>query len=68
VIAASALKRENSRGSHFRDDFPDAGDLETSRYTRVRLDGGQIVTDDAPVVFSIVKPGETLLDDKAAAQ
>ncbi|MGL4634798.1 MAG: L-aspartate oxidase [Beijerinckiaceae bacterium] len=68
VIAASAIKRENSRGSHYRDDFPDAGDLETSRFTRVRLDDARIVIDDAPVVFSIVKPGKTLLNEKSAAK
>src|SRR5712691_6544726 len=32
VIALAARQRENSRGAHFRSDFPDPGDLATSRF------------------------------------
>ena len=63
VITAAALKRENSRGAHFRDDFQDAGDLQTSRYTLVKLVGDRIDVTDAPVKFTIVEPGQTLLKD-----
>ncbi len=68
AIVASALKRENSRGSHCRDDFPDAGELETSRFTVVRLDGERVDVTDAPVAFTIVAPGQTILKEKAAAE
>ncbi len=63
VIAHAALKRRNSRGAHFRSDFPDAGDLATSRFTIVRKRGGRLDVSDAPVEFTIVKPGETLLEN-----
>jgi fumarate reductase flavoprotein subunit len=68
VITAAAMKRENTRGSHYRDDFRDAGDLPTSRYTIARLDGDVLSMSDAPVAFTLVKPGETLLKDKDAAE
>jgi fumarate reductase flavoprotein subunit len=67
VIAAAALKRENSRGAHFRSDFPDPGELETSRYTIARQSGDALTITDAPVIFSIVKPGETLLKEHPVA-
>jgi len=68
VIAHAALKRENSRGAHFRTDFPDEGDLATSHFTILRQHDGQLDVSEAPVEFSIVKPGETLLKDQKAAE
>jgi fumarate reductase flavoprotein subunit len=65
VIAAAALKRENSRGAHFRADFPGEGDLATSQFTIARQRGGKLEISDAPVEFTIIKPGETLLKDAA---
>jgi fumarate reductase flavoprotein subunit len=66
VIALAALQRENSRGAHFREDFPGEGDLETSTYTVVRQrDGGLSLTNE-PVKFTIVRPGQSLL--KVAAE
>ncbi|MBY6139708.1 L-aspartate oxidase [Leisingera daeponensis] len=37
LIAAAALQREESRGGHFRDDFPDADPAQAHR-TRITLD------------------------------
>jgi fumarate reductase flavoprotein subunit len=68
VIALAAMQRENSRGAHYRDDFKDAGDLETSTYTIVREKAGKLEVTSAPVQFTIVKPGETLLKEAEAAE
>ncbi|MBI3453111.1 MAG: FAD-binding protein [Rhodospirillales bacterium] len=66
AIAAAALARENSRGAHFRSDFPAPGDLVASRYMRVRQGGaGQPEVTTQPVVFTRLKPGQSLLGDAA---
>lgn len=62
VIAKAALARENSRGAHFREDFPDAGDLNTSTFTVAQKSGDEEVSIRREAVqFTLVKPGETLL-------
>jgi fumarate reductase flavoprotein subunit len=68
VIALAALRRENSRGAHYRSDFPDPGDLASSTYTVARQRAGRIQMTEAPVQFTHVKPGETLIRDAIAAE
>jgi fumarate reductase flavoprotein subunit len=68
VIARAARARENSRGAHYRADFPQAGDLATSRFTVARQTASGVEISERPVEFTIVKPGETLLQDRAAAE
>ncbi|TVT60440.1 MAG: FAD-binding protein [Azoarcus sp. PHD] len=62
VIAKAALAREDSRGAHFREDFPSTSDLEASSYTVARLVGDEIVLAREAVQFSRVRPGESLLE------
>jgi fumarate reductase flavoprotein subunit len=66
AIAAAALARTDSRGAHWREDFPATGDLATSRYTVIRLTERGLVPATAPVAFELVTPGQTLLRDQAA--
>ncbi|MGI9305651.1 MAG: L-aspartate oxidase [Gammaproteobacteria bacterium] len=68
AIALAALTREDSRGAHYRSDFPDTGKLETTRYTRIAMQADKGLSADTQAVeFTRIAPGSSLIEGEAGA-
>ncbi len=65
AICAAAEKRKDSSGAHFREDFPQPADPASARYTLAQMRSGSITVETAPVTFTRVRPGESLLREAA---
>jgi succinate dehydrogenase/fumarate reductase flavoprotein subunit len=58
IIALCAVNRTESRGSHFRRDFPKRDDANWLRHTMAHKKGDEIVLDYTPVVITKYPPQE----------
>jgi succinate dehydrogenase/fumarate reductase flavoprotein subunit len=56
IAASSALAREESRGFHFRSDFPDEDNAHWLRHTTARLDRGKLVIGSSPIALDHMMP------------
>jgi fumarate reductase (CoM/CoB) subunit A len=56
IIAESALFRRESRGCHYRADFPQWDTEQPPQHTRARFQDGRLTLDRVPVVVDRMKP------------
>ena len=68
IIIDAALLREYSRGAHYREDHPTTDDLESSYFTESRQLNGKTTVNKRPVDFSLVSPGNSLINEEHATE
>jgi succinate dehydrogenase/fumarate reductase flavoprotein subunit len=56
IAASSALEREESRGCHYRSDFPQEDNSRWLRHTVARLDEGKLTVGSLPVALNRLRP------------
>ena len=58
VIAMGALERNETRGAHYKPEFPDRDDANWLKTTKASYNGGNIRLDFEPVDISLIPPRE----------
>jgi fumarate reductase flavoprotein subunit len=66
AICAAASARKETRGAHFRSDYPVTEAPAGLAFTKASLEGAEIRIGWEDVQFTRVRPGETLIKEEAA--